>query len=121
MKMVSVQLDKTKRIIAEKIVLADRYLIRLRGLIGKKSLSQGEGMYFPNCQSVHMWFMAFPIDIVFLRKNLDGKRTVTSTHSRVKPWGLLPTSDWKANDVLELPEGTIKKEGIQPGDSLCIS
>ena len=102
--------------------IADTYWTRLRGLIGKKSLNAGEGVLFPRCNNIHMWMMSMPIDVVFL-KNLTPSRewSVLSVHSDLKPWKLMPVGNLKADDVLELPCGTISKLNLQPGEVLCIA
>lgn len=120
---ISVQILKTQRVIADKCLVRVRYFDRLRGLIGTKVLEPGMGMYFPNCNSIHMWFMSIPIDVVFVKKirTENGKEIVqvTSLHSNVAPWRLLPVSDFRAKDVLELPAGTISKNDLRAGDELC--
>lgn len=98
---------------------------RLRGLIGRPGLAAGEGLLFPKCNSVHMWFMRFPIDVVFIatRRNADGSltRVVSSVHENVRPWRALPLLDWRAKDALELPAGAIRAHAIGVGDELCLS
>jgi uncharacterized membrane protein (UPF0127 family) len=100
-------------------------LDRLRGLIGKSGLAQGQGMLFPRCNSIHMWFMRFPIDVVFLKieTSRDGKKTwrVSSVRESVRPWKLLPLTDWRASETLELPAGTVRSSALQAGDEVCIS
>ena len=122
---ISVQSLKTQRVIADKCLVRVRYLDRLRGLIGTRVLEPGSGMYFPNCNSIHMWFMSIPIDVVFVKKvaTRDGKEIVqvTSVHSDVQAWRILPVSDFRAKDVLELPVGTITKNEIKAGDELCLN
>jgi uncharacterized membrane protein (UPF0127 family) len=66
-----------------------------------------------------MWFMSIPIDVVFLRNNGE-RKVVTSAHRSVRPWKTLPLSDGRAHETLELPEGSIDRLGIAPGDELCI-
>jgi uncharacterized membrane protein (UPF0127 family) len=113
---ISVQILKTQRVIADKCLVRVRYFDRLRGLIGTKVLEPGMGMYFPNCNSIHMWFMSIPIDVVFLRQ---GK--VCSVHENVKPWRMLPLRNGKASETLELANGTIRRCGLQPGDEVEMS
>src|SRR3972149_5619904 len=68
--------------LAERARWADRFWSRLRGLLGRKSLAQGEGVVVVPCSSVHTFFLPFPIDIVYL----DGERTVVKTVSDFKPF-----------------------------------
>jgi len=122
---IRVQSLKNQAVIADKCQVADRYFIRLRGLIGSRGLASGEGMYFPRNNSIHMWFMGFPIDVVFVQKTKgmggDLRLRITSIHSSVRPWRVLPLTDFSATDTLELPAGTIARTGLQTGDELCIS
>lgn len=70
-----------------------------------------------------MWFMSMPIDVVFLRVVHAGgneRKVVTSAHARVRPWKALPLFDGNAHETLELPEGSVARLGIVPGDELCI-
>jgi uncharacterized membrane protein (UPF0127 family) len=103
-------------------VYATRYWTRLRGLIGTRELKLGEGMLFPKCNSVHMWMMSIPLDIVFLKTVIPSKEwTVVDIRSNVKPWKLLPFGCFQANDVLELPAGTTERLALKPGEILCIA
>ncbi len=114
---------KDHRIISDKCLVAESFISRLRGWIGKTRADSGEGILFPNCTSIHMWFMLMPIDVVFLRVNnaKEGERkVVTSVRGNVRPWKLLPLFDGKAHEALELPVGSIARLGILPGDELCI-
>ena len=116
---------KNQTVIADKCFVAERFFDRLRGLIGRASLPEGEALLFPRCNSVHMWFMRFPIDVVFAKASTraDGTRvlTVSAARENARPWRPHPLMDWKASDTLELPAGTIRRYSIRPGDELCIS
>lgn len=114
---------KDQRIISDKCIVAESFISRLRGWIGKTRAESGEGILFPNCASIHMWFMSMPIDVVFLRVNhsKEGERkVVTSAHGDVRPWKVLPLGDGNAHETLELPQGSVARLGIVPGDELCI-
>ena len=91
--------------------------------MGRTHLDAGEALLFPRCNSIHMWFMKMPIDVIFLRVEIsrDGKRKgkVVSVHRDVQPWGLLPLVSWSANETLELAAGTIQRFEISVGDELC--
>lgn len=112
---------KDQSVIADKCHMAECFLDRLIGLMGKRDLKPGQGMFFPRCNNVHMWFMRIPVDVVFVRA-LDGRHyQVTSCRPNVRPWKLLPLMDAKARHTLELPVGTVARCSIEPGDTLCIS
>ena len=57
-----------------KLKVAKNFFSRLKGLIGKKSLPCGEGLLIAPCQSVHMCFMKFAIDVIFIDKNFVIKK-----------------------------------------------
>jgi uncharacterized membrane protein (UPF0127 family) len=107
---------KNQTLIAEKCFVAESAWSRAIGLLGRSSLNSQEAMLFEECTSVHMWGMRFPIDVVFLNQ---GK--VTSLHSQVQPWRLLPLWDRSSRDVIEFPVGTIQSHHLNIGDHLCIS
>ena len=119
---VTVQALKNKAILADKCHVAECFLDRLKGLIGKSGLEPGEGVFFPRCNSIHMWFMRFPIDVIFVKPVQGREKTfvVTSAHERVRAWKIAPLMDWRAGETLELPVGTIQRGEIKKGDELCI-
>ena len=58
------------------IEIADTFLKRLVGLIGRKNLPAGEGLLIAPCNSIHMFFMRFPIDAIYIDKNFEIKKIV---------------------------------------------
>ena len=125
MALVRIELLKNQALIADMCFVAERFLDRLRGLIGKSGLESGHGMLFPKCNNIHMWFMKFPIDVVFLRREKTAQGTtkfkVTSVRENVRPWRPHPLLDWRASETLELPVGTIRRYAIGVGDEICIN
>ena len=91
------------------------------GLMGRRELAPGNGLFLPG-NGIHMFFMRFPIDAVFLAKPAkDGARRVVSVHRGVRPWiGLVPLV-LGADGVLELPVGAIDASGTAPGDSVRLA
>lgn len=122
--MIRVQNLINQRVISDKCSVADRFFARLKGLIGKSHMEPGSGMLFPNCNNIHMWFMSIPIDVVFVKLEVDSsgkeRRRVSSMHENVRPWRFLPLMDSRANETLELPVGTIRATELSVGDELCI-
>ena len=90
--------------------------------MGRASLPEGSGLWLPASNGIHMMFMRFPIDAVFVsRPDADGVRLVRSVHRRLPPWlGLVPLVRG-ADGVLELPAGTIDATGTAVGDRVLIS
>ena len=87
---------------------------RTKGLLGRKGLARGEGMWIVPCESVHTFFMHFPIDLVYI----DRKQRVKKVRNRVPPWRL--SACLSAHSILELPAGTIQDSLTEPGDILEI-
>ena len=85
-----------------------------RGLLGRVGLAPGEGMLLDASPSVHMFFMRFPIDVVFL----DRDRRVVAVKHCLRPWRV--TGARRAVAALELPAGTAAAVGVEEGDVLVV-
>jgi uncharacterized membrane protein (UPF0127 family) len=109
-------LNKTRNlVVVSKIVVADSLLSRLVGLINHKEIKD-EGLWIKSCNSVHTFFMKFPIDLAFVDSNL----CVKGIRVQVKPWRMvLPVLG--ANSVFELPAGTLNGSNLKIGDTLDVS
>jgi uncharacterized protein len=94
---------------------------KFMGLMGRRSLAPGAGLWLPASNGIHMMFMRFPIDAVFVGKRAaDGSRAVRSVHRGLRRWiGLVPLV-LGADGVLELPTGTIDASGTRVGDRIEI-
>ena len=103
-------------VLAEHVEIAASLWARFMGLMGRRSLAPGHGLWLGG-NGIHMMFMRFPIDAVFLgRADAGGGRRVVSVHRGLRPWtGLVPFSRG-ADGVLELPVGSIDRSGAQVGD-----
>ena len=88
------------------------------GLMGRRVLFPGTGLWLTG-NGIHMLFMRFPIDAVFLdRPESDGARRVVGLRRALPPWvGLVPLVRG-ADGVLELPVGTIDASGTEVGDAV---
>ena len=103
--------------LAERLELGESLWARFMGLMGRPGLPPGDGLWLSGTNGIHMFFMRFAIDAVFLgRAAAEGTRTVLSVHRAVRPWlGIIPLVRG-ADGVLELPVGTIESTGTQVGD-----
>jgi uncharacterized membrane protein (UPF0127 family) len=100
------------RIVAESVRVADTYLRRLRGLLGRR-LREGEGLVLRPAFSIHTSFMHYPIDVVFLDQDL----TVVDIAANVKPWRT--ASCRAAKEVVELRAGECERRGLRVGDQVA--
>lgn len=85
---------------------------RNKGLLGRERLLPGEALWIAPCESVHTFFMRFPIDLVYLDRKLKVKKV---RHS-VGAWRM--SACLTAHSVLELPAGTALASRTQRGDQV---
>ncbi len=104
---------RTGAVLADRPVVADTVFARLRGLLGRRGLDPGEALVLRPCPSVHMFFMAFPLDVAFV----DGDGKVVALYPDLRPWSW---SGYHAEAVsaLEFPVGTLAASGTEVGDRL---
>ena len=115
--------------LATSLEVADSLWAKFMGLMGRESLAPGAGLWLPESNGIHMMFMRFPIDAVFVgRPETEGAgagpgvgaRPVLSVHRALPTWtGLVPLVRG-AHGVLELPVGTIDASGTAVGDLIRI-
>ena len=101
----------TGTVLAKQADVASAALTRIVGLLGRRSFSEGEAMVFPRCNSIHTCWMAFPIDVIFLRAGIAIKLI-----ERVGSWRVAWA--WGADTVIELPAGAIARTATQIGQRL---
>jgi len=101
--------------LAGRVEVADRGAKRRKGLLGRASLAPGEGLWILPCEAVHTFGMQFPIDLVYLDRDLRVKKV----RSSVPPWRL--SACLSAHSVLELAAGTIRATRTMRGDRLEFS
>ncbi len=109
--------------LATSLEVADSLWKKFLGLMGRdpRAFPDGAGLWLPDSNGIHMMFMRFPIDAVFVgRPGSDGARPVLSVHPGLRTWtGLVPLVRG-AHGVLELPVGTIARSGTVVGDLVSI-
>jgi hypothetical protein len=108
-------------LLAERLETAGSLWAKFLGLMGRPSLPAGDGLWLPATNGIHMMFMRFPIDAVFVsRPDAAGVRRVRSVHRSLRAWtGLVPLVRG-ADGVLELPVGTIDATGTAVGDRVQV-
>jgi uncharacterized membrane protein (UPF0127 family) len=98
--------------VCERCEIPESSFGRARGLLGRDGIEPGGGMLIDRAGSVHMFFMRFPIDVVFLSRD----RTVVGVRHRLRPWRYAGAR--RAVAALELPVGRAAEVGVEPGDVL---
>ncbi|AKU91824.1 DUF192 domain-containing protein [Vulgatibacter incomptus] len=88
---------------------------RLRGLLGEASFEPGDGLHIVPCNSIHTFFMRFPIDVLFLDAHGKAIRALQD----IPPWRATRIH-LAARTVLELPAGTLRSTGTLAGDSIAL-
>jgi uncharacterized protein len=105
-------INKSKEsVIAERAEMADTTMTRFAGLMGRAGLEKGAGLViYPN-NSIHMFFMRFPLDVLHVAK--DG--TVVKILHGIKPWRIGPIVG-KSKYTVELPVGAVEDSRTAVGD-----
>ena len=106
---------KTKDVVAESVLKARNLWERTRGLLGRTHFPEKEAFWISHCSSIHTFFMKFPIDVIFVDKELK----VTSLAHSVPSFRIL-LGGWKSKAVFEMKAGELKKHNIQKGDKLYV-
>ena len=108
--------------LATRLEVADGLWARFMGLMGRPRLDPGAGLWLTG-NGIHMMFMRFPIDAVFVGRpdpERGDARPVLSVHKGLRAWtGLVPLVRG-ASGVLELPVGTIERSGTVVGDLVAL-
>jgi uncharacterized membrane protein (UPF0127 family) len=103
-------------IVAADVAVARSFLARGRGLMLERAFPLGSALVIDPCSSIHMFFMRFPIDVLYM----DRDDRVVRVQHRIKPWRIGPLFTRGARYVIELPAGAIESSETQVGDELQI-
>lgn len=110
-------------VLAERLEVASSFWAKFMGLMGRPALPAGQGLWLAGGNNIHMFFMRFRIDLVFLSKpagGKDGPRKVVSVRRGLRPWIGVVWFVPRAQGALELPVGTIEASGTQVGDEVLL-
>lgn len=106
-------MDEAGRVVVARCEVAANPWMRMRGLLGRSGLSPGEGMLITRSSSIHTAFMRFPIDAVFLDRDLRVRKVV----SAMPPFRVAAAR--RSRHVLELAAGEAQRAGIEVGGRLA--
>ncbi len=98
-------------VVVERARVACSHRERAVGLLGQRSLAEGDGLLLQGTRAIHTFGMQFPIDVI----HLDAAQRVLATvnalaPNRIGPW------HWGVASVLELAAGTVIRSQTQLGD-----
>jgi len=104
--------NETKsKVLAKDIILCDNLWSSMRGLMFRKELQKNEGLLIDlkkdTSASIHMFFVKFPIDVIWL----NSEKLVVDTAKDVKPNSIVNPAEF-ARYVIELPAGTLKQKPV---------
>jgi len=102
-------------VLAESAAKADTAFSRLKGLLGRESIGAQEALIITRCRSIHMFFMKFAIDALFVNKNNE----VIGAVENIKPFQMSPYFLFSSY-VIELPAGKIQESHTEKGDVVVI-
>ncbi|MCB0358270.1 MAG: DUF192 domain-containing protein [Bdellovibrionales bacterium] len=110
---IRVTVEETGVVLGDEVEVAESFSARSIGLLGRRELLPGSGLHILRCRMVHMWFMRFAIDAVFL----DRLRRIVGIDASLQPWRL---SRWwgQADSVLELPAGSAEQYQLIVGQRI---
>ena len=102
-------------ILADSARIADTFFLRLVGLLNQAQISPGEALVITPCHQIHMFFMKFAIDVIFVNQTDH----VVGLVENIQPFSLSPIFK-EAHRSIELPVGTIAQSRTSIGDTIRI-
>lgn len=106
-------------LIASDVEFAEGIISQSKGLMFRKGIAERYALVFvlpsPRSVSVHMLFVFFPIDVLFL----DAEKKILAT-ARLKPWIGLTRAPEKTKYIVEMPAGSIERHRLVCGESIKI-
>ena|SRR2546421_12874405 len=103
------------RVLADRLEVPRTFVGRGVGLMFRRRLAKGEGMWIRPCNGIHMFGMRFAIDAVFM----DRRLRVVRVYRRLRPWRIVPIV-FGAHSVVELPSGTVGELAMGRGEPLVV-
>ena len=115
-------------VLAEYVEDGGSFWSKFMGLMLRPPLAAGHGLWMPGENGIHMFFMRFAIDVVFVGPPVTGRvsaldagpRPVLAVRRACPPWrGIVPLIAG-SKGVLELPVGTLDATGTTVGDEIVV-
>lgn len=107
--------DPQAVLLIEDLEVAQTFWTRAKGLLGRRVMSENQALWIKPCRDIHTFFMSFPIDCVFLDKNMQ----VYNIVENVTPFKIIGPF-WKATSVIEFKSGFSAMKNLKVGDQLYV-
>ncbi|OGI04142.1 MAG: hypothetical protein A2Y25_05820 [Candidatus Melainabacteria bacterium GWF2_37_15] len=106
-------INKTSgKVLVENLEVADSFFTRMKGLLGRNNLPEGEGLHIIPCNDIHTFFMKFEFDAIFI----DKKNIIRGLVENMQPGKV--KFCFPAHSVIELCKGSISKTDTRLGDEV---
>ena len=105
----------TGRVIVPCLEVANSLWAQTVGLMGRKEIAPDGGLLIPHCNAIHTAFLRFPIDVIFLDKQLTAVRLIPD----LSPWRMIGFVRG-AKSVVELPAGSLRQKQIVVGQQFTV-
>lgn len=102
-------------LLVDHLMVAESFWERGKGLLGRKSLAEGEALWINPCNNIHTFFMKFAIDCIFV----DSKMEIKNIAKNVTPFRIAGPY-WRASSVIETPSGFVDAKKLKVGDHLYV-
>jgi uncharacterized membrane protein (UPF0127 family) len=106
--------DRTGQVLVSSVEIAGTSETRRRGLLGRDSIDPSEALIIAPCSAIHMFFMQFAIDAVFVDR--DGR--VRKIVDDLRPWRIAISLG--AYAVIEMASGAVARSDVEVGDRLTL-
>ena len=103
-----------KTVVSDNCHFANTVLKRMVGLLNRGQFRKGEGLLLDRCYGIHTFGTRFPIDVLFLDKDLHVIRAVKA----LPPYRTCIVK--KSVYVLEVPVGALEASHTEEGDQIQI-
>lgn len=107
--------DSKATLISEKLSVAESFLERAKGLLGRNSLELNETLWIKPCNNIHTFFMKFNIDCIFINRSMQ----IEKIYASVPPFRIIGPV-WKSFSIIEAPAGFCEKWNLKKGDRIHV-
>lgn len=101
--MMKLVVKKNGNVLASQVRMATSIRDRMLGLMFSDEIPGGDALWIKPCNSIHTFFMKYPIDILFLDQNLN----VVKKMEGLRPWRMTGIY-FRSSSVVEMRGGALK-------------